>query len=338
MGGMLFDPGVLADVLSETAGYKAGLALSVPEICEHLEGTIYSRIITDSEHYVVRIRSEDYEDLFYKLLHRIGYTTEEYDGDYLGIKLYHKYRQSAAAEWDGVTNLFLEIWPRLMQEAHKSGTKSIDPRPFMQAAHERFGRLGLDMAVERLEVLSKALNLSPHSPQRYVQWSDSVRLAALFSGSKASPGRGRFIDQRFIDYLSANNHRIGEIHWRKFEQLTAEFFDREGYSVKLGPGSNDDGVDVRIWKPDQDPTESPHCLIQCKRQKDKVERVIVKGLLADVQFEGAEYGLVVTTSELSPGARSTILTRAYPIGEIDRGGLTQWLDKLRTPGSGIVRV
>lgn len=338
MGGMIFDPGTLADSLSETAGYKSGLALSVEELCDHLTGTDYPDTIRASEQYVVRLRSEEYEALFYKLLHRIGYTTEEYDGDYTGAKYFHKYRHSAAEQWTGVTELFLEMWPKLVEATLASGSKSMDPSPFIRAAFDKYGRLGLDMAMERLEAIDKALNLSPHSIQRYVEWHSPVQLEALFKGTKEEPTFGRYIDQRYIDYLSKNDEKIGAVHWRKFEELTAEFFHREGYTVQLGPGSNDDGVDVRIWKPGQKSTDNPHCLVQCKRQRDKVERVVVKGLYADVSFEGAELGLVVTSSELSPGARSTIAARGYPIREIDRNGLAEWLHKLRTPGTGIVRV
>jgi len=35
MGGLWFDPETLADSLSETAGYKAGLALSLDTMCDH---------------------------------------------------------------------------------------------------------------------------------------------------------------------------------------------------------------------------------------------------------------------------------------------------------------
>jgi len=335
---MTFNPGELADSLSETAGYKAGLALSIEELCEHLSGTEYPDTIRSSEKYGASLRSEEYEILFYKLLYNIGYTAEEYDGDYTGAKYFHKYRHTALEQWAGVTNLFVEIWPKLVEATLASGSKSVDPSPFMRAAFDKYGRLGLDMAMERLDVLEKALNLNPHSIQRYVEWHSPVQLESLFKGTKDKPEFGRFIDQRYIDYLCKNDDRIGAIHWRKFEEFTAEFFHREGYTVELGPGSNDDGVDVRIWKDGQTTTENPHCLVQCKRQRDKVERVVVKGLFADVSFEGADLGLVVTTSELSPGARSTISARGYPIQEIERKGLAEWLRKLRTPGTGIIRV
>jgi restriction system protein len=338
MGGMIFDPESLADSLSETAGYKAGLALSVDELCDHLSGTDYPDIIRASETHVVRLRSEEYEELFYKLLYRIGHTPEEYDGDITGAKLFHKYKTSAQTEWAGVTELFIEMWPKLMDEAAAKGTKLVDPRPFIQASVDKFGRIGLDIALERLEVLARALNLSPHSIVRYTEWRAPLALSALFKGGSGEPEYGRYIDQRFIDYLSKNQGQLSAVHWRKFEELTAEFFHREGYEVQLGPGSNDDGVDVRIWKPGQSASDNPHCVVQCKRQKEKIERVVVKGLHADASFEGAEYGLIVTTSELSPGARRTIAARGYPIREINRAGLNEWLEKLRTPGTGIVRV
>ena len=129
------------------------------------------------------------------------------------------------------------------------------------------------------------------------------------------------------------------MYWRKFEQLTAEFFDRTGYKVELGPGRNDDGVDVRIWKESQDKdSECPDCIIQCKRQRDKIEKIVVKGLYADVQFYGARRGLLVTTSELSRGARQTMRLRGYPVEEVNGTQLYRWLKELHVPGSGIVRV
>lgn len=64
----------------------------------------------------------------------------------------------------------------------------------------------------------------------------------------------------------------------------------------------------------------------------------MKGLNADVEYEGAEYGVIITTSELSPAARSTVAARGYPIREVERKGLSKWLSVLRTPGTGIVRM
>jgi restriction system protein len=64
----------------------------------------------------------------------------------------------------------------------------------------------------------------------------------------------------------------------------------------------------------------------------------VKGLYADVKHEEAEYGVIVTTSELSPGARTTIAARGYPVKEVERDGVGKWLTTLRSPGTGIIRL
>lgn len=340
MGSISFCPGLLADELSEIAGYKAGLALSVEEICDHLSGTSYPDLIRNSEDFGARIRAEDFDTIFYKLLHRIGYTKEEFDGDITGIGLYHKYRKTHLYEiFMDVGTLFVEMFPKMMNKASKDGTNMIDPTPFLRACFDKHGIVGGNLAMERIEVLDRGMNLNPNSSIRAVDWSKPLELKKLFVGkSKDSPVGGMFIDQRFINYLSNNLDRIPEMHWRKFEELTAEFFHREGFQVKLGPGSNDDGVDVRVWKPGSAPTEKPLCLIQCKRQKEKIDRVIVKGLYADVTHEGASYGVIVTTSELSPAAKNTISARGYPIRQVEREAVNKWLEVLRTPGTGIVRI
>jgi restriction system protein len=339
LGAIIFSPGSLADGLSETAGYKAGLALSVEELCDHLSGTEYPDIIRESEDGNVRVRVEEYDAMFYKLLHRIGYTKEEFDGDATGAGLHHKYRNTGLHDaFLGVTTLFVEMWPKLIDQATSVGSRTIDPTPFIMASLDKYGGEGGKLALERLEVLDRGMSLNPHSTFRAVDWDEPLALNRLFSGtSKGAPAGGKFIDQRFVNYLSNNPDRLPQMHWRKFEELTAEFFYREGFEVKLGPGSNDDGVDVRVWKQGAAPTEAPLCLVQCKRQKEKIGRVIVKGLYADVTHEGAEYGVVVTTSELSPAAKSTISARGYPIRQVEREGVNKWLEVLRTPGTGIVR-
>lgn len=340
MGSIWFDPEVLGDSLSETAGYKSGLALSIEEMCDHLVDSGYSDLLRASETQVVRLRSEDYDELFYRLLHRTGYTKEEFNGDITGIGLFHKYRGSDLEYiHTGVQEIFIEVWPKLIEAAIASGTKTLDPTLFIRTAHKKYGMKGAELALERIQVIDEGMRLNPNSGLRYTEWKSVEALEALFKGGSGKVEAGKFIDQRFVNYLITNHDRLSDMHWRKFEELTAEYFHQQGFSVELGPGSNDDGVDVRVWKTNQDEeNDPPHMIIQCKRQKAKVEKVIVKGLHADMQHLNAEYGLVVTTSELSPGAKETIIARGYAINEVDNTGLKGWLKALEKPGSGIVRI
>tara|TARA_R110001592_G_scaffold118279_1_gene320660 strand:- start:3649 stop:4668 length:1020 start_codon:yes stop_codon:yes gene_type:complete len=339
MGAIWFAPKSFADTLSEKTGYKAGIALSIEEMCDLLSDTTYADDIISSERGGIRIRAEDLDDLFYKLLHRVGHTDEEFNGDIIGAGLIHKYRGTALENvYMGVCQLFVDVWPQILEEAEKTGKRSLDPTTYFDAARAKYGIEGAKIAIEKIEIMDKGIRLSPNNFIRYTEWDDVAKLSALFEGSKDKPKHGSFIDQRFINYLHKNFEKLGEIHWRKFEELTAEFFDRSGFRVEIGPGRNDDGVDVRVWQPNQVEKDSPHIIIQCKRQKAKVEKVIVKGLYADIAHNKANLGLIVTSSELSPGARDTISARSYPIQEINNSEIFKWLAALRVPGAGIVRV
>lgn len=180
------------------------------------------------------------------------------------------------------------------------------------------------------------LEYSPHTAGQWQEWSDVVNLNDLFSQHKPVVTEGEFFDQRFINFLSVNQEKLGEIHWRKFEELISECFSKFGYEVELGTGTNDDGVDIRVWLDDK--STAPEYIIQCKRQKSKIDKVTVKGLYADVLHNEANMGLLVTTSEFSVGATKTVNARGYPIKEVNGDKIKKWLVELRTPGSGIVRV
>lgn len=339
---MNFAPGVFADQLSELAGYKAGLALSIEELCDHLTGDDRNLgdLVTQSEKWGIRIRSEDFEAVCYRLYYRIGYTSDEYDGCPPGIRLYHKYKGSkkSLTLYEAVATICNDMLTQMVVldpvPVPKSG---LDPTPILMRCHQEHGRRGMDMALEYILGFDQQLKMSPHALQRFFEWHDPIELKALFAGTMKSPEKGKFIDQRYVDYLSNNMEKISTMHWRKFEELTAEFFNENGFRAEIGPGSNDDGVDVRLWKPEAREDEKPTCLVQCKRQKDKIEKVVIKGLAADVQYMGADYGMIVTTSELSPGAKTTIFSRGYPIEIVEREAIKGWLTRLRTPGTGIVR-
>lgn len=336
MGSIVFGPKVLSDNLTEIAGYKAGLAMSIEEICDHLTGTSFPDVVRDGETSGVRLRSEEYEDLYYNLLHRIGYTRELYLGPSVELaRLFHRFKANAV-ELDFYMQVSATMSHFMRNGIPNGESTTTDPSAILGEIKRVFGSIGVKIAIEMYEIINRGIRMNPHCGIGN-EWINPLKLKGLFKGTDQQPEKGRFIDQRYIDYLSNNHDRIGEMQWRQFEKLTAEYYERDGYKVDLGPGSNDDGVDVRVWKPDANPEDSPLCIVQCKRQKNKIEKVVVKGLHADVQFERAEYGVIVTTSELSPGAKTTISARGYDIQTVERDGVKGWLTKLRTPGTGIVR-
>lgn len=166
-------------------------------------------------------------------------------------------------------------------------------------------------------------------------WNDVLNLRELFDSESALASAGTFFDQRFVNYLAANYEEIGTINWRKFEALVAEYFHRKGYEVELGPGRNDNGVDIRAWEPGVSEESPPTLVIQCKRERRKISKVVVKALAADVSWERAEQGLLVATTDWAPGAREVVTTRSYPVIEVNRDAVRRWIVEMRDTSRGL---
>lgn len=336
MGSIIFHEGSFADHLHELVGYKAGVALSIEEMCDLLIGTEYPDNIVDSEKYGLRIRSDVYEDLYYNLIHKVGLTDTVIKGNKEIFAIRYRQKKEYGEKFSKkITEIYYEHMLDDKNIFVRDGKKSIDPRSMFRAAKEQFGIDGINALLEQINEYENQRKYNPHNFYKSEHFSKIINISDLFNAYDKK-GESKFFDQRFIDFLSVNQQKLGDIHWRKFEELIGECFTRFGYKVELGPGSNDDGVDLRIWN--ETDSSSPEYIIQCKRQKKKIDKVTVKGLYTDVLHEGAEKGLLVTTSELSIGAKKTIRARTYPIEEIDGKMVKSWLLKLRTPGSGIVRV
>ncbi|MGP5063390.1 restriction endonuclease [Psychrobacter celer] len=337
MGAIWFRKNDFADHLHEIIGYKSGIAASVEEMCDLLSGSGFDDKILNSEQYGLRIRSEEYDELYYSLLHCIGVTDKPTNAMFECFKKLQEIEQKSGLEFSQSIH---EIYNRHIKEeiakALQEGKKSLDPESMMEEAVNLHGRAGLDAIMLLITSYDDLMKHSPHTSMKFHQYTNIVNLSDLFERYQPVALEGAFLDQRFIDFLSNNTNKLGSIHWRKFEELTAECFQRFGYSVELGPGSNDDGVDVRVWKNDEH--TAPNYIIQCKRMKSKIDKVTVKGLYSDILHEGSELGILVTSSEFSIGARKTVSARSYPIKEVNGEKIKTWLSELRTPGSGIVRV
>jgi len=323
----------LITVLSETIGYKSGLALSKNEIFECLPE--YDDLWNGNDNDKLRIRSETFEDMTLKLLHKVG-SIPAPKSPIISLELYKKYSDTPEhqALLEEIIDLFSKVLPEIQQKQHND--EPLNLNLFMEIVLERYGKgIPIKIALDYIEALQFASFINPWSEARYINWKDTVELSHLFKSESLSTYYGNFFDQRFIDYLHQNFDDIDKINWRQFEGLTAEFYNREGFHVNIGPGRDDGGIDVRVWLAEKDLEKPPLILIQCKRQKEKVDKVIVKALWADVHAENAQSGLIVTTSSLSPGAEKVSSARAYPINVADRKTLREWLIKMRSPYTGV---
>jgi restriction system protein len=333
MGAIVFRGGEFVPALSETVGYKSGLALDEERLREIVDELGLGGYWPGDADAWYRIRSEEYEELFAGILGQLGAGPRRRIVSPL-IDAFHRAKKDP--EQRAVFDAIAPLYTKFLQSstaAAAPGTK-IDPRPFLVEA-EKHGADGVRMAIELLELTNAHLQQSPWGGIRRVEWADVRELDELFRSERLDTSHGEYFDQRFVDFLAANFDDIDEINWRQFEGLAAEFFAREGFILELGPGRADGGIDIRLWPDDDSRGVPPTVLVQCKRQRRRISNTVVKALWADVEHEGAGSGLIVTTSSLSPAAREVRTARGYPVAEADRETLHTWVNAMRTPGAGV---
>lgn len=327
------------EFLSELVGYKAGVTLSNTDLAAHLTDMPgYDGFAKLPQEAWIRTRSETIQSTAAWLLFKVGNIETPVDMPPL-FDVLRKYvdKPSKLKLLMSVGEELFAFTRREIDRAAKEGKRAIDPIPLIKRVERKHGVRGAQMAIEMILSLNRSLHIMPWSSIRMVDWQDTVELRDLFKSESLITLYGHFLDQRFIDFLSNNFDDIDQMNWRKFEGLAGEFFTREGYHVKMGTGRGDQGVDLRIWPNEESSTGPPLIIAQCKRQKDKVELVVVKALWADVVHERARSGLIVTTSQLAPGAETLRKARSYPVEQADRSTLQEWVRRMRTPGTGIIR-
>jgi len=167
------------------------------------------------------------------------------------------------------------------------------------------------------------------NPHKIVSnWDGIKSLNDLFETEIIPKDSTIYFDREFINYLANNTDEIDKIQWRNFERLVAEYFNRIGYDVSLGPGSHDGGIDIRVYNKERKENGPPLIIIQCKRYKEgnlvKVETV--KAFYADVVHESATVGLIATTSRIEPAGKSTIQARGYNLSTAESHEISQMIN------------
>jgi len=337
VGRILFRGSEFKAILSESIGFKTGLAL--PEerlraIVEEIDASLWP----PSDDLEASIRSEVFAELFAAVLHRLGAgPSEMLLNPQWEVEERNQSDPAHIAAFHALESQMNELENEALNSAFGNTQWEFDPTSFVTAAEASQGQTGREIGLQFVEALKVVLHQSPFHGSRQVAWGDIRDLDELFRSERLASPHGEFFDQRFVDFLAANFDDIDVINWRQFEGLAAEFFNRSGYAVELGPGRNDEGVDIRLWPNDIDESSPKPAvtLVECKRKREKIGKSVVKALWADVIHEDAESGLIVTSSSFFPGARKTCIARGYRIDEANRESLRKWIQSMRTPGTGV---
>lgn len=138
---------------------------------------------------------------------------------------------------------------------------------------------------------------------------------------------GRVVQGRQVIDGLQQDENIASMRWEDFEHLIRELFEKEfsakGMEVKVTRASRDSGVDAIAFDPD--PVSGGKLVIQAKRYTRTVDVSAVRDLFGTVQSEGANKGILVTTSKYGPDSHA--FARGKPITLLDGSNLLALLQK-----------
>lgn len=137
----------------------------------------------------------------------------------------------------------------------------------------------------------------------------------------------RFVTPRAVVDTLGEGDNLAAMDWEDFEHLVRELFSEEfarpGGEVKVTRASRDGGIDAVAFDPD--PIHGGKIVIQAKRYTNTVGVSAVRDLYGTVLNEGANKGILVTTSNY--GSDAYDFARGKPLVLLNGGNLLHLLEK-----------
>jgi hypothetical protein len=132
------------------------------------------------------------------------------------------------------------------------------------------------------------------------------------------------VNAELVAHLARHPELMRELPWRKLEELVAELMRGQGYDSVLTPGSNDGGFDIAAYR--KEPYGTILTLVEVKQRPSlgKIGVEVVRGLYGVVNIEGANRGMIATTSSFTKGAIALHRRIEYRMSLANFATLTDW--------------
>lgn len=163
-----------------------------------------------------------------------------------------------------------------------------------------------------------------HQPSFFVQPEET---------DPAYEGRIRVVAEQqwaeLIEILSRNPNQLYSLPPRKFEELVAVLLEQEGLEVQLTPQTSDGGRDILAWH--STPFGPFLYFVECKRYAPHrpVGVGIVRELFGVVESEGANGGILITTSRFTNAAWGLGAKIGLRMKLADYQTIVEWINKPR---------
>lgn len=192
-----------------------------------------------------------------------------------------------------------------------------DVRPYLislRVTRERFEEIDLS----RVEKAACLRNLGAHASSRPDEIQPVKPIVEFDMVDK------RFIEQSDVLAGLESRPNLMDLNPYEFEHLVSNLFKELGLETKLTRSSRDGGVDVVAF--DIRPIIGGKVVIQAKRYRNTVGVAAVRDLFGTMMNEGANKGILVTTSGYGPDAFQ--FAKDKPIELLDGGRLLYLLDQI----------
>lgn len=175
-----------------------------------------------------------------------------------------------------------------------------------------------------------SLNLSHVEPKECVKYLKGVFASKIHTGTPIQPiitisKDSRIVANKDVEYNPLTN--LAEMDWEDFEHLVRQIFEWEfkdsGGEVNVTQASRDGGVDAIIFDPD--PIRGGKIVVQAKRYTNTVGVSAVRDIYGTIINEGANKGILITTSDYGPDAYK--FATGKPITLLNGGHLLYLLEK-----------
>jgi HJR/Mrr/RecB family endonuclease len=135
--------------------------------------------------------------------------------------------------------------------------------------------------------------------------------------------------EELYSHFTSRPEDLHKLHWREFEILLFRIFQNHGYQALLGPGSGDEGVDLRLWQ--KNPIGDVLTVVQAKKYapKNKIDLVPVQALYGASKAEGAHQSLFVTTSSYRPAAQKFAARVSDELRLAQKDDIVSWCEKAK---------
>lgn len=187
--------------------------------------------------------------------------------------------------------------------------------------------LSVNVSREQIE----SINLEFIDPKECFKHLKGVSASKLYEHTEIRPIiTPSFIDKRFVKAKDVDTDQytnLAEMDWEEFEHLVRQVFEWEfsdkGGEVNITQSSRDGGVDAIVFDPD--PIRGGKIIIQAKRYTNTVPVSAVRDLYGTIINEGANKGILITTSDYGPDSYK--FAQGKPITLLNGGHLLYLMEK-----------